>query len=77
MIWESPALMNIKYGGPEKCQSHNAHRWIEKVSDLEEATLVGLESQVPPTVLLDATNKLGFFPLYITLIVRMGKGSEA
>jgi energy-coupling factor transporter ATP-binding protein EcfA2 len=60
--------MNTKYGDPSQWQAYNAHQWIEKVAHLEDVSLVVLDGQVRPTVILDAANAAAFSALHITLI---------
>jgi hypothetical protein len=60
--------MNTKYGGPEQWQAYNAHRWIEKVAHLENASMVVIEGQVRPKVIIDAADEAGFSAFHITLI---------
>ena len=60
--------MNTKYGGPEQWQAYNAHEWVKKVAQMEDASLIVLDGQVRPTVILEAANQVGFPAIHITLI---------
>ena len=60
--------MNTKYGGPEQWQAHNAHEWFKKTAQMENASLIVLDGQVRPTVILEVANQIGFPAIHITLI---------
>lgn len=60
--------MNTKYGGPEQWQTHNTHEWFKKAAHMKNASLIVLDGQVRPTVILEVANKIGFPAIHITLI---------
>jgi hypothetical protein len=59
--------MEDMYGGPDGWQAHNAKQWVRWVVE-SASRLVVLDSQIRPTVILDAAAQHGLSEVHVTLI---------
>lgn len=60
--------MNAKFGGPAQWQAYNIRQWIKNVIQIDSPSLVILDGQARPSVILDAACEIGFSAMHITLI---------
>jgi hypothetical protein len=59
--------MEGRFGGPDGWQAHNAKEWVRRVVE-SASQLVVLDSQIRPTIILDAAVQHGLSDVHVTLI---------